>query len=76
MTILARYAHWHNSVMNVMRVTNYCLIRLEACSTSEALTWHNEKEEPVARQVRGPRGEAGTTTLLNGHSVKLTSNNL
>lgn len=33
-------------------------------------------QEPVARQVLGPRGEHNTISLLDEHNIKLTSNDL
>lgn len=33
-------------------------------------------QEPVVIWIIGPMGEPTTITLLNGHSVKMTSNDL
>lgn len=36
----------------------------------------NQGQNPVARQIIGPRGEPTTMILLNGHSIKPNLNGL
>ena len=61
---LLRFAHWCNSDMNVMGVTNYFLFGFKACST----IWNH-------RSYRYCGQEHGATAILQmGHSIKVTCN--
>lgn len=58
------------SDINVIEVANCFLIRFKVCST---YSWYGKSDQNNGGGLTGSRDEPITTTLLNGHSIKLIS---
>lgn len=69
MTGLTRYAHWYNSIMNLMAINSF-LIGFKIAPQERTHTWYYKH---VATEVLCPKGECNTVILLNGHRIKLPS---
>lgn len=73
MASLSGYAHWCNSGISVIGVTNHFFLWMSGpVYNINPITC----QEPVTSQGTGPSGEPATVILLNGHNIKLAPNDL
>lgn len=62
---VARHAHWHNSGMNIMGVTNHLLIGLKAQPQDKTYTWHHyQSSEPADWYIVGSRNWTQVTRYI------------
>lgn len=75
MVSLTRQAHWYNTVVNIMGITNYFLFGCKLYPTRQnPYLAPLSGQQPMVRQVVGPRDESTTSVMLYCHSIKLAPN--
>lgn len=76
-TGLARHGNWWHNATNIMGATNNPMVRFMSHSSKQnPYLAPLLSEKPMARKNRGSNRETTVITLLKGHSIKLTPDDL